>query len=252
MSLLLWFAQKAKKWFNRNRMPRPSPLPESLRYLEPFRKQVSKLKSEEIDESMDLSLLNKLLLERIKGISTIEGKKILKADYEVLENSLSSSEVSDDGGMTFLQGYLMALPELVDRLLEEKDKPEPVPKSVQIDLPPEAKIRKLSGGLWKVTWLKTTLFILPCDKEYKDSQIKEFHEGPRHKLSKVSVTPVKFGEVTGFKRFVDLSIVESVHVDYALEVPGGNVTVNLLKKATAIDTERFEQYFHSITVTHGA
>ena len=62
------------------------------------------------------------------------------------------------------------------------------------------------------------------------------------------MTAVKFGEVSGFKRFVDLSIVGSVNVDYALEVPGGYATVALLKKAATIDVEKFEQYFHTIRV----
>lgn len=229
-------------------MPRPSPLPEPLRYLQPFRKQVAKVKPEEIDEDMDLSLLNKLLLQRINGIPTDEGKRKLKADHDVLQKWLSSSDLNDNGGMTFLDGYLMALPELVDRLLEEKDKPEPPQKEIQMELPPEAKIKKLRGGLWKVRWLKTTLFVLPCDKDYVDFQIKDFHEGPSEKLSKITVTAVKFGEVTGFKRFVDLSIVGCINVDYALEVPGGYATVALLKKAATIDVARFEEYFHTIRI----
>src|SRR5438105_3598947 len=120
-------------------MPRLTPLPESLRYLEPFWKQVAKMKPEEIDESMDLSLLNKLLLERIKRIPTAVGKEKLKSDSEVLESWLSAPGVNDHGGMTFLQGYLMALPELVERLLEEKDRPARPQKEIKIDFPPEAK-----------------------------------------------------------------------------------------------------------------
>lgn len=208
---------------------------------------MARLKPEEIDESNDLSLLNKLLLERIKGIPTDEGKEKLNADYDVLEKWLSSN-VDDNGGMTFLQGYLMALPELVDRLLEAGDKPEPPPKEIEIDFPPEAKVKKMRGGLLKATWLRTTIFVLPCDKEYHDYQIKEFREGRSDKLSKVSVTQVKFGEVTGFKRLVDSSVVGSVSVDYALEVPGGCATVTLLKKGAAIDASMFEPFFHTLRI----
>jgi hypothetical protein len=215
-------------------MPRLSPLPEKLRYLQPFRKQVAKLKPEEIDESMDLSLLNQLLCGRIEGLPVEEGKKILQADQAVLEEWLASPKLEDNGGMVFLHGYLMALPELVDRLLEKEDKPQKQ-EEIQMELPAEARIRKLGGERgWKVSWLRTTLFISPVDKKYMDYKVKDFHEGPRHHLSKVEVTPVVFGNVTGFKRLVDLSIIESMHVDYALEVPGGYASASLLVTGTAV------------------
>ena len=232
-------------------MPRLTPLPQRLRYLQPFRKQVAKLKPEEIDESMDLSLLNKLLLQRIEGMSPQVGKQTLEADQEALEKWLEAPAFEDNGGMIFLQGYLMALPDLVDRLLEERDKREPMHNEVQMELPAEAKVKKLRGGLWKVTWLRTTLFVLPSDRQYIDFQIKDFHECVREKLSNMMVTSVKFGKVTGLKRFVNLSAVGAVHVDYALTVPGGYATVTLLKKATAIDATKFEQYFHTIRVVRG-
>jgi hypothetical protein len=230
-------------------MPRLTPLPESLRYLEPFRKQVAKVKPEEIDENVDVSLLNQLLLERIQGIPINKGKEKLMSDSEVLETWLSSPGVNDNGGMTFLHGYLMALPELVDCLLEEKDKPVWPQQEIRIDFPAEAKLKKMPGGLLKVTWLRTTIFLLACDKEYRDYRIKEFREGPSHKLSKVSVTQVKFGNVTGWRRFVDFSIVGSMNVDYALEIPVGYAEVTLLKKGTAIDPPHFEQFFHTLRIT---
>jgi hypothetical protein len=117
-----------------------------------------------------------------------------------------------------------------------------------MDFPPKARIKKMTGGLLKTTWLRTTVFVLLCDREYRDRQIKELLEGPREKLSKVSVTQVKFGNVHGVRRFVDLSVVESMSVDYALEVPGGFAMVALLKKGTENDTSQFEQFFHTIRI----
>ncbi len=229
-------------------MPRLTPLPERLRYLQPFRRQTAKLKPEEIDESMDLSLLNEFLCQRMDGVSPEAGKRMLQEDQEVLAKWLESPDLEDNGGMVFLHGYLMALPELVDRLLEARGKPGEEQIEVQMDLPPEAKIKKQRGGLWKVTWLRTTLFALPSTKEYTEFQIKDFQEGPREKLAKVTVTSVKFGNITGFKRLVDLSIVGAMHVDYALIVPGGYASVTLLKKATNIDPSQFENYFHTIRI----
>lgn len=229
-------------------MPRLTPLPESLRYLEAFRNQVAKVDSEDIDESTDLSLLNNLLLERIKGISATEGKEKLQSDFDVLEAWLASPGLIDNGGMKFLQGYLMALPELVDRLLEKQDNPAPLGE-IQIELPSAVRLKKMQGGLLKAIWRRTTIFVLPCDKKYRDYKIKEFHEGPFDKLSKVSVTQVKFGDVTGFRCYVDFSVVESMNIDYALEIPGGYAVITLLKKGTAIDPSQFEQFFHTLRIT---
>ena len=232
-------------------MSRLSPLPEKLRYLQPFRKQVAKLKADEAVEDTDLSLLNQLLCGRIAGLPVEEGKKMLQEDQAMLEEWLASPKLEDNGGMFFLQGYLMALPELVDRLLEEKDKPQERDE-IEMELPPEARIKKIGAECgWKVSWLRTTLFIFPTDKKHMDYMVKDFHEGARHHLSKVEVTPVIFGKVTGFKRVVDMSIVESMSVDYALEVLGGYASASLLKKGTSIDESRFEQYFHTIRIVRG-
>jgi hypothetical protein len=235
-------------------MPRLTPLPEKIRYLQPFRKQVAKLKPEEIDESMDLSLLDKLLLERIRELPTDDGKKLLQEDHAILEEWLSSPGLQDNGGMVFLHGYLMALPDLVDRLLEERDKPQERIE-IQMELPPEAKVKKLPDGTWKVSWLRATLFVGPINKDYMELEAKSFYETRADRLIKFKVTPVSFGNVTGLKRLTDASIVEGMKAEYVLEVPGGYVSVSLLKHGNRIDEakfkefeSKFEQYFHTIRV----
>lgn len=228
-----------------------SPLPEPLRYLQPFRKQVAKLKPEEIGESMDFSLLNKLLLERIKGIPPEEGKKVLGADSDVLEEWLASPGLEDNGGMVFLQGYLMALPELVDRLLEEKAKP-PERFEVQMDLPAGAKIKKQlgGGGGWKVNWLKATAFIFPSEKRCWDATLEMFRQSAKEHPPQVPVSleSVVFGKVTGLKCVTDMSVIGQQKIDYALEVPGGLAEVSLSKRGTIFDASNFEQYFHTIRI----
>ena len=96
-------------------MPRLTPLPEPLRYLQPFRKLAARLGPDEAVEDLDPSQLNKLLLERIRGIPVEEGKRKLQDDQAILDEWLSSPDLNDNGGMFFLKSYLMALPGLVDR-----------------------------------------------------------------------------------------------------------------------------------------
>jgi len=226
-------------------MPRLSSLPRELQYLLPFRRQTAKLKPEEIDESMDLSLLNKLLCKRIEGLTIDKGQKKLQEDQAILEDWLLLPNLEDNGGMFFLRGYLMALPELVDRLLEEKNQTQEI-EEIHMELPPGAKVKKRlggSGGL-EASWKRTTLFAFPENKEHK----RKFQEQPQHHLAKIKMSPVAFGSVTGFKRLVDLSIIESMQVEYALEAPGGYASVSLLKTGISIDESKFEQYFHTIRV----
>jgi hypothetical protein len=161
-------------------MPRLSSLPEELRYLEPFRKQVAKLKPEEIDESMDLSRLNKLLLKCIEGIPVAAGKNKLEEDSVNLERWLATPGINDNGGMTFLHGYLMALPELVDRLIAEKNKSCEMDE-VEMELPPEAKVKKRlgGGGGWQVNWLRANFFVFPTFQNFFNSPFSNWRRGNR-------------------------------------------------------------------------
>ncbi len=233
-------------------MPRLTPLPKRLRYLQPFRKQVANLKPEEIDESMDLSLLNELLCQRIHGFSLEEGKKLLQDDQAVLKEWLSTPDLEDNGGMGFLHGYFMGLPELIDHLLEEKNKP-PQRDEIRMELPVEAKIKKrLDHGVWEVSWLQAKLWISPADQHSIENEVRGFLELARTPFVDVVVLPVAFGNVGGVKKVTREPYSKSPEFDYALQVPGGYVTIGLLKPGQGLDESRFEQYFHAIRIVRGS
>jgi len=214
------------------------------------------MKPEEIGESMDLSLLNRLLLKRIHGIPLDAGKLKLQADQAVLEQWLAAPGLNDNGGMIFLQGYWLALPGLVDCLLEDRDKASELDE-IEMELPPGARVKKRleGGGGWQVKWLGATLFLIPVDPKYLENELAAFHKSQSltHPVYKFTVTPVAFGNVKGTKCLEDASLLEAMTAEYALEVPGGFVTASLLKSGNRIDAHKFkefeskfEQYFHTI------
>jgi hypothetical protein len=234
----------AKKLFQRrginytiqDTMPRQSPLPEQLRYLLPFRKEVAKLEPGESIENMDLSGLNRLLLRRIDKVPLAEGKKRLQQDQMALERWLATPGLEDNGAMHFVRGYLMALPGLVEALLEESAAPvERV--EVEMDLPDTIKRRSTGGGGWQVSWLRTKVFVVPTEGGLPLTA---------HPLAKVTTTDVAFGNVIGRRAYIDMSIVESINVQYDLQVPGGRLCVVLIKKGTNLDPSPFEKYFHTL------
>ena len=231
-------------------MPRQTPLPEPLRYLQPFCKQVAKLKPEEIDESMDLSLLNALLLQRIAGMSRQAAKRAIANDRELLERWIDASNCKDSGGVCFLHGYLMGLPELVDHLIEKVDKSQPR-DGIFMQLPKEAKIRKrLDSGIWEVTWMGAKLWISPADRKEIESEVRSFLESARTPFVNVLVMPVAFGNVGGVKKVTQVQDQQSPDVDYALQVPGGYAQIGLAKSGPGLDESEFEQYFHTVRIVH--
>ena len=224
-----------------------SPLPDALDYLGPFRKQVAKLSPGENIEDMDLSLLNKLLLNRIRGVSRETGKARLQADREILETWLATRGIKDNGSMSFLRGYLMALPGLVDQLREEQNQ-SPENAGVHMDLPAEAKRKRgIGNGGWQTGWLKVKVVVLPA-KDSDRPPLGDF-TGPMWDKAIVSSTNVVFGAVSGRKLMADIPIGAGARfIQYDLQAPGGRVFVGLIMDGTQRDPAPFENYFNTIKV----
>lgn len=232
-------------------MPRLTPLPVQLRYLQPFRKQVARLKADEIDESMDLSLLNTLLLNRIAGMSLEDGKRLLQQDQAALEKWLSIPDLEDNGGMSFLRGYLMGLPELAECLLEEKDKRAGKQVELFMDLSCEAKITKRADEeLWEVRWLRARMWVSVVSKDLIETELRNYLDLARTPFIDVTVIPVAFGSVGGIKKITRRAECKSPEFDYALQVPGGYVSVGLVGSRAGLDECQFEQCFHTIRIGH--
>lgn len=254
-------------------MSRAAPLPERLRYLQPFRKRFAGRRIEECDEVTGYAELMPLLLKRITGHSADEAEKLLDEDAEALNSWLSAPEQANDC-LHFAAGVFQMFPsaELVKQIWEEADKQkEPLPW-VEMDLWPDVKPRRFEkerdGGMF-VKW-KGLMFSLGVQEDERRTDLRPhaFWDG----RNKVTCSPVQFGDVAG-KKWVEIGENRfgrpNKRIIYTLAVPGGHVEIHLSflgKKPSAkwdeaklteylkIDTSNWdespvESFFHTIRIT---
>lgn len=224
-------------------MPRRPPLPERLRYLEPFRKVLNRLEPEEFNEDMDVSLLHQLVLKRTEGLGAQEAVEVLKADGSELKIFLSSSGY-DDEPLHCLEAQLSVLPDLIEEIRNQPIETKAKLK-VQMEFPKGVRERRMQQGVLRVTWPEIVLFAMPADEKSHRVTVDGFSEEKWMHPSYVTVDSVNFGPVTGQKRVRrDGEIV--VCVDYALVVPGGYVSAGVMAKKGNIDTAEVEKCFHTM------
>lgn len=233
-------------------MPRLTPLPEQLKYLQPFRKHVAKLRPEEIDENMDLSVLDELLLKRIVGLSAKEGKALLERDQSILEKWSRLPDFKDNGGMRFLKGYLMGLPDLVD-YLQSKTENQQERLEVSMEFPKEAKVSHREGGVIQVACFQGTLLVFPQEPDLAKTNMQVMRGSQHRQLPQLSVESVEFGNAKGVKSSSQITNVGS-EICYILEVPGGFVHISFSRRGATGDFNEaeLEKYFHTIRVVHAS
>ena len=97
---------------------------------------------------------------------------------------------------------------------------------VKTELPEGARV-KTEQGAWKVRWRKYLFVVGPSSKLCHDQQVALFNEPAKQyaHLYSITLTPVTFGGVRGVKRVQIVRELDSKSVDYALEVPGGLLTI---------------------------
>lgn len=230
-------------------MPRLTPLPEQWKYLQPFRQHVLRLKPEEINEDVDLSLLHRLLCNRIRGFSTEKAKRVLNRDADVLAAWLAAPSQKDDR-LHFLGAYLGALPKLVDRIRREQNVTKPQDR-IKMDFPERGRTTAQRGGGWKMNWLQATMFVFPSTKKCLDAQVSQFQSDAKESPTDVRLVRVALGRVRGLKRVMRSPLGPVRVVDYALRVPGGCAIVGLVKRSEKFDELPFEAYLRTIQVVHG-
>lgn len=211
-------------------MAQSQPLPKRLQYLQPFRKKFAS-RPDELNETAFTPFLESLQ-KRIAGHSNGEAEKLLEEDMAELQNWLSAPEQINDC-LHFAAGvFLIASPaELIKQIKEEaKEQKKPLPW-VEMDLWPKVKPRRFEkekdGGMlvkWKGLWFSVSVF---CGEDAtKNVRPAAFWD---HR-SKVTSTPVQFGEVTGTKH-VEIMQLDSgkphKRIIYILSVPGGHVEVSI-------------------------
>jgi hypothetical protein len=204
-----------------------SDLPQRLRYLQPFRKKFASRRPEDLNEDTGMVPLMTLLTKRIQGLDLPAAQQLLEEDVAALTQWLSSPDQQNDP-LQFAGGAFRILSpaELAKHLNGEAEKP-PEPKlCLHIELPPDAKPRKVAGTgeegiLFSWKGLLSCLEVLPEQVVAKFAQRRDSVD----QGADISTSTVYFGEVTGNKFTITGESWRGAYkqVDYALAVPGGHV-----------------------------
>ena len=235
---------------------RASPLPERLRYLQPFRKKFTSLPPEALKEDTGEAPLFALLSKRINGRSEVEARNILGADLAALEAWLGEPANKNDC-LQFVRGFLMVSPsELAKRIIEESAKAAEPPPEAEMDLPRDAKVRRVKSRTevaMIIRWKGTLTAIDAVSEETADN----FAEAEKRSdgVSKLAILSVRFGEVAGtkFVRTGDSWRGPFKDVRYLLTAPGGHVYISTAVVSKKLDESKWDEtqleaYFHTLRV----
>jgi hypothetical protein len=234
-------------------MSRASSLPERLRYLQPFRKQFTNRRPEELNEYTGTGPLFSLLQKRIEGLSTAQAEDLLKEDGAALQSWLSEPEQQNDC-LHFASVFLsMVEPsELVGQISEHiRRSAEPQPFA-EMDLPKGAKLRKD-----KLVSFKRLLIALDAVSEEAAANFAELEgrRGAGDAGVEIGVFPVRFGQVTGTKyvRKGESWRGPYKEVRYVLTVPGGHIYASASPFGKHVDESKWDESeletsFHTLRV----
>ena len=236
-------------------MARATPLPEQLRYLQPFRSKFAP-RPEILNEDSGIEPLLALLRKRIQNLSIAEAGKVLEEDLVALKDWLAKPEQTNDC-LHFAVGiFLVATPaDWAKQILEEPNKP-PEPKLLlHVDLPEGAKRRReglTDDGM--LVSLKGLLIAISALQEEPFANLGKAYAKDEPRVTK-SITFVSFGGAKGTKIVV---IGETwrgpvKETFYFLNVPGGQVMASASAHSKKLDELNWddsivESFLHTLRV----
>jgi hypothetical protein len=207
-------------------MKNEHPLPDEIRYLQPFVRWLGKRSPDRLNEDIDSSRLEKTLRKRIHGLTSAEAQRQLDKDRRALESWLKSS-APEGHPAHWVLGFLTH-PGLARQLLKARleKPPEPV---IRFE-PPEGWIVRATPFNVNLRKGKMRAFITAIN-EYSFGNLqlpgtRSFASGE----GRVEEHEVVVGESKGKKYLrMQTSPVPLKQIDYALAVPGGFVSVILCR-----------------------
>lgn len=154
-------------------------LPDRIAYLTPVLDQLEAMAPDEIDESMDTSLLSSLLANRIRELEAPEAAQVLREDRRALEAALR--EQPEHPGY-FVAAYLEGGDELIDHLPSHASKPprtRPTLKhrsigKVAIDPPQEFTVDTIKGMLVMMKPGACAVTVQPLTQTEADQRFEQF------------------------------------------------------------------------------
>lgn len=227
-----------------------APLPDSLRYLQPFVTRLAKLPADSLNEDVDSTQLHAALRKRLRGLKKIEADALLTEDRNRLEAWLNTLG-SPDHPAYWVLGSL-SLPDLADYLMTPA---EPPPRGSTISL-------AVPNG-WKT---KTAPFqlLLKHGKEWASitaidqlgfdmhSRLEEHWAAPPELKMTLDSEQVAFGQCKGKKYVIkQTEPVPWKSVRYVLSVPDGYVSVDVgARNGADFDELVFEASLHTLQMSN--
>jgi hypothetical protein len=231
---------------------KPAPLPEPLRYLQPFANALAKLPPEDLNEDVDASRLEAALRKRIRDLDLEAAEAQLEEDRELLERWLADKP---DHPAHWILGFILS-PTLATDLTQP---PEPPPRG------PEMRFETPDG--WKVKSVpfrldlkagKVTGSIMAIDQSGFDGSLREREQTAKLRQpgqeTANEISDVSLDGCSG-KKYVFRMIKPAPwkQVDYLLRVPGGCVWIRLSTMTGAdFDESPLEAKLHTLRLSASA
>jgi hypothetical protein len=225
-----------------------APLPEALRYLQPFARSLEKLPPGGLNEDVDPTRLEAALRKRLRGLDEETAEAELESDRDLLAAWLEWEAPSDHPAYWIL-GYIMS----PDLAIEMARPPEPPPRGpdMTFDAPEGWKVkavpfqlhlrrRKLIGEITAIDQSTFELSLSQRDPWCIPPRLQDMGE----------VLDVRFGAVAGKKyAYPQVAPVPQKRVKYVLRVPGGFVVALLDASGAYFDETPFEAKLHTLRLS---
>jgi hypothetical protein len=231
-------------------MPRKSssPLPEALRYLQPFARSLAKLTLSELNEDIDPARLETALRKRILGLDADAAEAELAKDRALLESWLKEAS-SEHAAYYWILGFLMS-PDLAAELVQP---PVPAPRGPELSFatPVGWKAKNVYGriDLRKGKTIASIMVIDHLSFDMMQCQQESYATAANPRLSH-EMLDVDFGGITG-KKYVcrQLTLGPWKRIDYVLRMPAGFAVVILNSPDIDFDESPFESKLHTLRIS---
>lgn len=231
---------------------KPDPLPEPLRYLQPFANALAKLAPEDLNEDFDASRLEAALRKRIRDLDFEAAEAQLERDRELLVGWLADKP---DHPAHWILGFILS-PTLATDLTQPQEPPPRGPEML-FEAPPGWKVKSVPFRL-DLKAGKVIGSIMAIDESWV-----EHHQREREQSSNLrqpgqetanEISNVSLNGCSG-KKYVFRMIKPArwKQVDYLLRVPGGSVWIQL-STMTGIDFDELplESKLHTLRLSGSA
>jgi hypothetical protein len=221
------------------------PLPDPLRYLQPFVQGLAKLTPDERNEDLDPALLERALRRRLRGLDEATATAELACDRDLLDAWLKASAGPDHPAYWVL-GFLSS-PDLATHLIRPTA-PPPRGPALTLDAPEGWKVKEVSSRL-DLKKGKLIGTIMAIDELSFQAMCRQQEYWPQGLPMTRETMDVRFGDCFGKKHLFREPF---KRVDYLLAVPGGFVSAQFSALGAEFDEAPLESSLHTLRLSGSA